>query len=40
LGHEQTVHQQHEIHVPGLAFAAAQLTVAHAQALLAVVNIG
>jgi len=36
LSHEQTMHQQHEIHVPGLAFAAAQLTVAHAQEWLAV----
>jgi hypothetical protein len=36
LGHEQTMHQQHEVHVPRLALAAAQLTVTQAQMLLAV----
>src|SRR5712691_2347889 len=36
LGHEQTMHQQHEIEMPRLALAAAQLTVTQAQMLLAV----
>ena len=36
LSHEQTVHQQHEVEMPRLALAAAQLTVAQAQMLLAV----
>ena len=36
LGHEQTMHQQHEVEMPRLALAAAQLTVAQAQMLLAV----
>src|SRR5262249_50750085 len=36
LGHEQTMHQQHEVAMPRLALAAAQLTVAQAQMLLAV----
>ena len=33
---QQTVHQQHEVEMPRLALAAAQLTVAQAQMLLAV----
>src|SRR5882672_6796471 len=36
LSHAQTMHQQHEVEMPGLALAAAQLTVAQAQMLLAV----
>src|SRR4051812_6435105 len=36
LGHEQTMHQQHEVEMPRLALTAAQLTVAQAQMLLAV----
>ncbi len=36
LGHEQTVHQQHEGEMPRLARATAQLTVTQAQMLLAV----
>ncbi len=36
LGYQQTVHQQHEVEMPRLALAAAQLTVAQAQMLLAV----
>ena len=34
LAHEQTVRQHHEVHMPGLALAAAQLTISHAQFLL------
>ena len=36
LAHQQTVRQHHQVHVPGLALAVAQLTVSHAQLLLAV----
>src|SRR5919106_2159943 len=36
LGHQQTVHQHDEIHMPGLALAVAQLTIPHAQLLLTV----
>ncbi len=36
LAHEHTVRQHHEVHVPGLALAAAQLTISHAQFLLTV----
>ena len=36
LPHQQTVRQHDQIHVPGLALAIAQLTVSHAQLLLAV----
>ena len=36
LSHKQTMHQQHEVEMPRLALAAAQLTVAQAQVLLAV----
>jgi len=36
LGYQQTVHQQHEVEMPRLALAAAQLTVAQAQMLLTV----
>src|SRR3989338_10034305 len=35
-GDEQTVRQQDEVEMPGLALAAAQLTVAHPEVLLAV----
>ena len=34
--HEQTVRQHHEVHMPGLALAAAYLTVSHARMVLAV----
>ena len=36
LLHQKTVRQYHEVHVPGLALAVAQLTVPHAQLLLAI----
>src|SRR3954447_6153670 len=36
LFHQQTVRQHDEVHVPGLALAVTQLTVAHAQLLLAI----
>jgi hypothetical protein len=36
LAHQQTVRQHYQVHVPGLALAVAQLTVSHAQLLLAV----
>ena len=36
LAHQQTVRQHDQVHVPGLALAVAQLTVSHAQLLLAV----
>src|SRR5438477_5676971 len=36
LTHEQTVRQHDQVHVPGLALAIAELTVAHPQLLLAV----
>src|SRR5205823_11344173 len=36
LGHQGAVRQEDEIHVPGLALALPELTLAHAQMLLAV----
>ena len=36
LGHQGAVRQEHEIHVPGLALAFPELTITHAQMLLAV----
>src|SRR5438093_3678088 len=36
LGHQGAVRQEDEIHVPGLALAAPELTITHAQMLLAV----
>jgi len=36
LGHEQSVRQHHQVHVPGLALAVAQLTSSHAQLLFSV----
>ena len=36
LLHQETVRQHHQVHVPCLALAAAQLTVSHSQLLLAV----
>jgi hypothetical protein len=36
LAHQGAVRQEHEIHVAGLALAAPELTIAHAQMLLPV----
>src|SRR5690348_15730789 len=36
LFHEKTVRQHDEVHVPGLALAVTQLTIAHTQLLLAI----
>ena len=36
LGHQGAVRQEHEIHVPGLALALPELTIAHAEMLLPV----
>ena len=36
LLHQESVHQHHQVHIPGLALAAAQLTRSHAQLLCAV----
>ena len=36
LNHQQTVRQEHQVHVPRLALATTQLTVSHAQLLFPV----